>query len=231
MPEHCDGFDFNRCAGEPWHECCSPCPPPGGLLEVHDSKPRLGSPATFYGWENGKNYSARIDELSDNGLWAGAMIFLPQGLGQYWEPNMPIADHQHTDRKLRSVRAYTHEREEFLEVMQRYLNEFGQAWLASGNLLPTPAFSRIGNRMGEFFPPFKEGLDCTAVVIKETAPAVVDISLFYSTGRGWSIQRGVDVLNHEQIKAMKLRRHTYCSMRQPYIDAALAEWNQQYPSS
>lgn len=228
MPDPC--ANCHDCRDCPWCPSCEPCGVPGGLLDPHDPKPKLGSPATFYGWENGKNYSARIDELSDDGLWAGAMIFLPQGLGQYWEPHMPIASIRHEEKRFKTVKRYVHEREEYLEIFGRHLHAFGEAWLASGNLLPTPSFSRHGSKAGEFFPPFKEGFDCTAIVIKEAMPAVVDLCLQYSSGRGYSIQRAVEVLNLEQVEAMKIRRQVYCAMRQPFLDAAQAEWDSHYSS-
>ncbi len=212
------------CRDCPW-ECQDPCPPPAGLIEPNGGKKaELGIGATFYGWENGHDYPARIDSLSADGLYAEATIFTPTMRGEYLHPTLPLVNSKHKEKFLRSVKNYVEEREEFLEIAGKHMKAFGEAWKASGNPLPQGGFVRWGQATGWYIIPRQEGRDCRADIFREVSPGIVDLRLLYSSGRGASNALGVAVLTPELAEAAKAQRSVYVAMRQPYWDAAIAEW-------
>jgi hypothetical protein len=227
MPDPCE--NCSRCEDCPWCPGCDPCGPPGGLVDPNGGgKPELGLGATFYGWENGHNYPARIDAILHDGLYCAVTIFVPENRGEYSYRYLPLVNSKHDKKFLRSVKNYLEERKEFLEVVGRHMHAFGEEWKASGNPMPQGGFIRWGNGTGEYLVPRQEGRDCRADVFKEVSPGVVDLRLLYSSGLGGSNATNVQVLTPELAQSAKNLRSKYVAMRQPHWDAAMAEWGAKY---
>lgn len=223
MPDPCEGVN---CEDAPWCPQCGACDPPGGgglTAPAGNGKAELGMGGTFYSWENGKQYSCRIDQLSDDGLTAGVTTFLAGG-GQLWRPGMPVVGGQQPKKLNRTVHKYMEEREEYLEIVGRHMHSFGEAYKASGKPLPKGGFVSEGGPIGIYLPPRMEGHDCPAMVLKYDGGSV-DLHLFYASGNGWSITRGVwPLASHAAVVAEKAVRAAYVAMRKPYWDAAQTEW-------
>lgn len=216
------------CPSYPWCPLCieAGCPPggPGGVALLIPGKPQVGSPGTFYNWENGQELACAVVGLPANGnvdivaRWANGEVYKSDVAT---EGGLPVFKNQAAAKK------YVKERKEWLEILSRHMLAFGVEWTATGKPIPAGGFSSDGNGLGTYFLPFHSDFDCPAQVLQTNTDATVDLRILFKSGNGWANIRSVHVFTSEaEITASKLLTAEFETMHDVHYDAAEAEWDQ-----
>ncbi len=212
------------CATCPECPGCTTCGPPGGLFvpatgtkKGTADSPFIGQPGTLYTWLAGP-FAATVTEVT--GAMEATLLYWSKDARSSF-PSTKIA----VAGSLKDLADYQDAVKDWQAILGKQMDLFMASWKPKP--FPVNSWTRDENGQAMFLPGRKLEFDCPALVIAQDG-ATATLRYFLNSS-GWI--DGVQYIEGDAVLSFYAARMAYVNARQPFLDAALADWKKSYPHS